>query len=224
VWSDELSIAVGDLQTPDLARSEVYQQAITLTRKAVEASGGRLLIGAPVLSCAINTGINLFGQRFLTAMVDAPADVHRAVGIITDVMLALMRDFAALIPDAIRRTSVPENRYAPPGHGLIDGCATQLVSARQYREFFYASDAAALGANPHGGMMHLCGAHRQHLPALRAMRELRSVQVNDRATDDLPHYVNGLRDDQILYVAPTEKYPAARVIEMVDTKRLVLQA
>ena len=230
VWSDELPMAVGELQPPDLARSEIFQQAATLARKAVAASDGRLLIGAPVLSCAINTGINLFGQRFLTTLVDDPAAVQRVVGIITDVMLELMRAFVALIPDPIRRTSVPENRYAPPGYGLIDGCATQLVSARQYREFFYASDAAALGTNPYGGkvpssgMMHICGAHRQHIPALREMAALRAVQVNDRATDDLPHYVNGLRPDQLLYVAPTEKYPAERVVEMVPAARLVLQA
>jgi hypothetical protein len=224
VWSDELAIGVSELQPPDLARSEVLMRTLTLMRKAVAASDGRLLIGAPVLSCAINTGINLFGQRFLTALVDDPAAVRRAVGIITDVMLDLMRVFAARIPDAIRRTSVPENRYAPPGHGLIDGCATQLVSARQYREFFAGSDAAALGASPGGGMMHLCGAHRQHIPALCEMRALRSVQVNDRATDDLSHYVNGLRPDQLLYVAPTEKTPAERVIELVAPERLVLQA
>jgi hypothetical protein len=224
VWSDELPGDVGDLRPPDVASSLVFRQAVTLAQKAVEASQGRLLAGAPVLSCAINTAINLYGQRFLTALVDRPEDARRAVRIITEVMLFLTRAFARLIPDPIRRTSVPENRYAPPGHSLIDGCATQLVSAWQYREFFFQSDTEALGINPHGGMMHLCGAHRQHIPAWREMKTLRAVQLNDRATDDLPHYVNGLRADQILYVAPTEQYPAERVIELVDAERLVLQA
>jgi hypothetical protein len=224
VWSDELPGGVGSLQSLDIAGNPVFRQAAALARKAVEASQGRLLVGAPVLSCAINTAINLYGQRFLTALVDRPEDARRAVHIITDAMLFLTRAFARLIPDPIRRTSAPENRYAPPGHGLIDGCATQLVSARQYRESFLDADAEALGINRHGGMMHLCGTHRQHIPFWRAMRAMRSVQLNDRATDDLPHYVNGLRADQILYVAPTERYPAERVIELVDARRLVLQA
>jgi hypothetical protein len=224
VWSDELQGEVGDLQPPDIASSPAFQQTTMLAQKAVEASQARLLVGAPVLSCAINTAINLYGERFLTALVDRPEDARRAVRIITDAMLFLTRAFARLIPDAVRRTSAPENRYAPPGHGLIDGCATQLVSARQYREFFLDAEAEALGAYPCGGMMHLCGTHRQHIPFWREMQALRAVQLNDRATDDLPHYVDGLRTDQIFYVAPTEKFTAERICDLVPAHRLVLQA
>ena len=223
-WSDELPGDVGDLQPPDIEACPIFRQAAILAHKAVEASQGWLLVGAPVLSCAINTAINLYSQRFLTALVDSPDDARRAVRIITDAMITLTRAFEKIIPDPIRRTSVPENRYAPPGHGLIDGCATQLVSARQYQEYFLEADGLALGSNPYGGMIHLCGAHRQHIPVWRAMRALGAVQLNDRATDDLPYYLAGLRTDQILYVAPTEKYPAERVLALVDPRRLVLQA
>ena len=63
-----------------------------------------------------------------------------------------------------------------------------------------------------------------HYVLWRETRALRAVQLNDRATDDLPHYVNGLRPEQILYVAPTEKYPAERINDLVAPHRLVLQA
>ena len=115
------------------------------------------------------------------------------------------------------------SRYAPTGYGFIDGCAAQLVSADVYRDFFAPLDEEILAEWPHGGMIHLCGACAQHIPTWREMRALRSVQLNDRATDDLELYVEGLRPDQILYVSPTAKYPPSRVVEITRGRRLVMQ-
>ena len=54
------------------------------------------------------------------------------------------------------------------------------------------------------------------------MPVVRSLQLNDRAVDDLERYVTGLRPDQLLYVGPTEAFPLSRIIESTGGCRLVL--
>jgi hypothetical protein len=222
-WSDELAGDVDGLAMPDLERSPILQASLRLARLAVEAGQGRVFVTTPVLSCPVNIAINLLGERWLEALAERPAAAGRALRIIADVILACARAFYGVIPEDIRRGTVALNRYAPPGHGFIDGCSTQLVSARHYREWIAPLDAEILELSPRGGMIHLCGAHAQHIPAWRAMPCLRSVQVNDRATDDLPRYLAGLRDDQILYVAPTAATPVERVMQLAENRPLILQ-
>lgn len=224
VWTEGYPADLADLEPPDLGASALLGGALELARLGVTASECKLLVATPVFSCAANIGINLFGQSLLEALLDRPDAAHRALRIVNDVLVASTRAFAQAIPDVIRRTSCAESRYAPPAYGLIDGCATQLVSAAQYHEFFASLDAELLRVAPNGGMIHLCGAHTQHIPVWRGMPELRSVQLNDRATEDLEAYVEGLRPDQILYVAPTEAMTVERIIELTHGRPLVLQA
>jgi hypothetical protein len=222
VWSHELSYDIGQLTLPDLAHSPLLQATLHLARLAVEQTHGRLLIAGPVLSCPANIAINLFGERFLIALVERPAVAAHTLRIITDIIGACTRAFAEVLPLDVRRNSVAGNRYAPPGYGQIDGCATQLLSARHYREFFASLDAELL--SPHGGMIHLCGSHSQHIPTWRAMPMLRSFQLNDRATDDLERYCTGLRPDQLLYISPTEAMPIPRILALTQGRRVVIQA
>ena len=227
-WAEELSCEVAELTMPDLARSEVFRQSLRLVERAVAVAQrpeaqGCMFVSLPVMSCPINIGINLFGQRLLTALIEQPAAAHRALRIITDVIIACTRAFLDVMPAHIWRNPVAESRYAPPGYGYINGCATQLVSARQYRAFFGPLDAEILGVYPHGGMIHLCGAHAQHIPTWRDLPVVRSVQLNDHATDDVERFFHGLRPDQILYIAPSDAMPAARILEITRGERLVLQ-
>ena len=115
-------------------------------------------------------------------------------------------------------------RTQPPGFGQLCGCTTQLLSPRHYREFVAPFDAELLGGYPHGGMIHLCGRHTQHIPTWREMKELRSLQLNDRAADDLAHYWSGLREDQILYVNPTATTSLERIMQITGGKRVVIVA
>jgi hypothetical protein len=223
VWSQELPGEVGALRAPDLERNPVLQAALRVAVQAAEAGGGHVFVTTPVLSCPVNIGINLFGQRLLEALLAAPEDARRALRVVTDVIVGCLCAFRRAIPVELLRTTVTCNRYAPAGYGFIDGCATQLVSAEAYREFFAPLDAEILREWPHGGMIHLCGACAQHIPAWRAMPELRAVQLNDRATDDLELYAAGLRGDQILYVSPTALFPPERVRHTVLRQRLVMQ-
>ncbi len=222
-WSAELVGDPAELTAPDLAHSVVHRQALALVEQAVAATRERVLVAPPVLSCPANIAINLYGQRFLEALLDRPAVAMRVLRLVTDVIAAATRDFHAVIPAHLQCHSVAGSRYAPPGHGQIDGCATQLFSASQYGGFLAPLDEALLGASPGGGMIHLCGEHRQHLAVWRDMAPLRSLQLNDRATDGLPDYLAARRDDQLLYVAPTEGMPAQRVLALTGGRGLVLQ-
>ena len=222
-WSDQLDCDLDDLQMPDLDNSQVFRESLELARKAVEITQGKIFITTPVLSCAINIVINLFGERLLEALIVRPESAKRALQIINDVIIYCTRAFFEIIPDNIRRNSVACNRFAPDGFGQIDGCATHLVSAKQYVEFFADLDDEILGVSPNGGMMHLCGTHAQHIPAFKTMKNLRSIQINDRAAEDLELYFDGLRSDQIIYVAPTPLLTLERILEITKGKRLVLQ-
>jgi hypothetical protein len=213
-----------ELRPPDLDTCEVWQRTLRLARLAVEAAQEVLFVSTPVLSCPINIAVNLFGQEILLTLVEEPATAMRALGAITDVIAECARAFLEIIPADQRLGSVGADRYAPPGFGVVDGCATQLVSARHYREFFAPLDAKLLAIHPNGGQIHLCGAHAQHIPAWREMPELRSVQLNDRALDDLEAFHTGLRDDQIIYAMPTEAMPVERILGITGGKRLVIQA
>jgi hypothetical protein len=223
VWSETLKSDLAELAAPDLARSEVFQSSLRLARHVVAAPEARLLISNPVLSCPINIGINLFGEELLDALLERPAAARHALRVITDAIAACMEAFGRVIPFELRRNSVGNDRYAPAGVGFIDGCATQLVSARHYAEFFAPLDAELLGRFPRGGMIHLCGAHAQHIPIWREMRALKAVQLNDRAAEDFEAFHRGLREDQLVYVAPTERMTAARILEISVGRRVVLQ-
>ncbi len=222
-WNDPLECDVALLPRPDVAASPVLQAWLRLAAHVVAATQGRLLVTAPVLSSPINIAMNLLGQRILEAMIERPAAAHHALGVIADVIIAATQAVRAAVPNDILRCAVTQSRYAPEGFGYIDGCATQMISAEHYREFLAPLDARILSQYPCGGMIHLCGAHAQHIPAWRAMPMLRSVQINDRAADDFELYYRHLRDDQIVYVGPTHTMTLDRILAISAGRRVVIQ-
>ncbi|MBQ7010437.1 MAG: hypothetical protein IJN63_01925, partial [Clostridia bacterium] len=113
-------------------------------------------------------------------------------------------------------------RTQPPGYGQLCGCTTQLLGGDLYREFIADLDDAILGEYENGGMIHLCGSHAQHMETFRNMKNLRSLQLNDRAAEDLALYLDGLRDDQILYVNPCEGMPVEKILDISKGERIVL--
>jgi len=115
------------------------------------------------------------------------------------------------------------SRYAPDGVGHICGCSTQLLGPEAYARYFAPLDVRVLRAYPNGGTIHLCGRHTQHIPCWRAMPALRGVQLNDAAADDFAAYFAGLRDDQVIYLAPTERMSIGRILEISGGQRVVLQ-
>ena len=71
-------------------------------------------------------------------------------------------------------------------------------------------------------MIHLCGSHSQLIPLFAKMENLKSVQVNDRAAEDLEYYVQGLREDQVIYLHPCPGMPVERGMEIAKDHRMVV--
>lgn len=219
-----LSTPVGALQPPDLDNHPAWALARRIARAFCEAEVLLTAFAAPVLSSPLNIALNLYGQAFLLALLAEPEAARHDLRVITDVITALHRWYRAHIPAAQYQLVAAGGRYQPQGHGQLCGCSCQLVSAAQYAEFIAPLDREVLAVYPRGGMIHLCGAHTQHLPVWRALPELRALQLNDRAAEDLPRYLDGLRPDQALYVNPCEEMPLGRILALARGRRIVVVA
>jgi hypothetical protein len=219
-----LNTPVGELGRPDLDANATWRQTKAFARAFVERGVRGVILGMPTLSSALNVAVNLYGQRILEAMLLDPDAARHDLRVINDVLCDLHRWFLATVPAEQLQCIVPGGRCQPPGFGQLCGCTCQVLSAGQYREFVAPLDDALLSLYPHGGMIHLCGRHTQHLPAWREMKSLRSVQMNDRAAEHLESYFAGLREDQILYVNPCPGMPIERILQITGGRRLVLAA
>lgn len=222
-WQAEyLQSPVGTLAPPPIESHPSFRLARRLAEAFVDAGAALPLFGAPVLSSPLNIGLNLYGQALLEAMLLDPAAARRDLRVITDTIQWLHAWFQRHVPFEQLQMVATGGRLQPPGHGQICGCSCHLLSGEQYEEFIAPLDQEVLELYPHGGMIHLCGTHAQHIPAWRRMRALRAVQVNDRAAMDTAAYFAGLRDDQILYVNPCDDMPVPRVLEATGGLRTVL--
>jgi hypothetical protein len=219
-----LQSPVGQLQYPNLAANRQWQVMQAVAHGFVNRRVNGVIFAMPTIASVLNVAINLYGQEILTAMIDHPDAARHDLRVINRLLCDLHRWYRANIPMDQLQCIVPDGRCQPPGYGQLCGCSTQLLSPRQYRDFIAPLDEALLSVYPHGGMIHLCGAHTQHIPAWREMKALRAVQVNDRAAEDLPRYFNDLRSDQVLYVNPCEGMPLERIMQITGGRRLVLAA
>ena len=73
-------------------------------------------------------------------------------------------------------------------------------------------------------IQHLCGHSTQHIAELARRRSVKGVQLNDAAADDFEAYYSGLRDDQVVYVIPTERTPLEEVLSISGGRRLAILA
>ena len=219
-----LTTPVGSLQMPDLDSNETWALAKRAAMAFLEADVKLPLYGMPTLASPLNILLNLYGQEALVAMCDDEEAVMHDLRIITDVIGAMHKWHREHIPEAQLQPVISWNRTQPPGFGQICGCTTQLISGDFYRKFAAPLDDELLAIYPHGGMIHLCGSHTQHLNCFRDMPHLRAVQVNDRAAEDLKAYLEGLREDQIIYVNPCPGMPAEEAVRLSGGKRIVLAA
>lgn len=54
------------------------------------------------------------------------------------------------------------------------------------------------------------------------MKSLCSVQLNDRAAEDLKLYFDGLRSDQVIYVNPCQGMPVEKIMKITNGHRIVI--
>ncbi|MGQ9731311.1 MAG: hypothetical protein ACUVX8_08530 [Candidatus Zipacnadales bacterium] len=219
-----LTTPVGTLQRPDLEANEAWQAARALTWAFLERDVPGVLFGLPTLASALNIAVNLYGQEIILAMLIEPEAVRHDLRVINDVLCELHRWYLRTLPSRQLQPIVPEWRCQPPGYGQLCGCTTQLLSPGLYEEFIAPLDAELLSVYPKGGMIHLCGAHIQHIPCWRGLPCFRAFQTNDRASEDVETYFRELREDQILYVNPCEAVPVERILAATGGRRLVIPA
>jgi hypothetical protein len=176
----------------------------------------------PILSSPLNIMVNLYGDEALVAMMDDEDAVRHDLEVINTLIRALHKWYRDNIPQSQLQCTVVTQRTQPPGYGQLCGCTTHLLSGETYREYIMDLDDALLGDYPYGGMIHLCGAHTQHIAAFRSMLHLRAVQINDRAAVDLEEYYKGLRADQVIYLNPCDRMTIDDALAITGGDRLVI--
>ena len=223
-YNDYLKTPIGELRAPDLENDETFQLSLRAARRFAEVGGELTLFGLPTIASALNIAINLYGQEILIAMLEEPEAARADLETINRTLIRIHRAFMEILPPRQLQPVISWARTQPPGYGQICGCSTQLLSGELYREMIADLDEAVLSAYEHGGMIHLCGSHAQHIETFRNMKSLRAVQVNDRAAEDLQLYFDGLREDQILYLCPCAGMTVERAMEITGGRRLVINA
>ena len=213
---------VGELKRPDLDSHETWNYAKRIAEAFLAADVTVPLFTPPILSSPLNIAVNLYGQEMLVAMLEEPEAAKHDLQIIYDVIAETHQWYIDHIPTAQLQPVCPTDRTQPPAYGQICGCTTQLLSPDLYEEFILPLDNALLGLYPHGGMIHLCGSHSQLIPLFAKMENLKSLQVNDRAAEDLEYYVKGLREDQVIYLHPCPGMPVEKGVEIAKDHRMVI--
>lgn len=222
-WSELLPGTLADLAPLDLATAPLFRWTLAALESLLAALPPEHAVTFPIYSSPLNVAINLFGESVLMELHDPSPATLAGLDAITTVIVNLHRLTRAHFPTPRVRFYCSCNRYAPDDVGHICGCSTQLLGPESYARTLAPRDAMVLAAYPGGGTIHLCGHHTQHLPAWRAMPSLRAVQLDDAAADDLPLYLRGLRDDQLIYIAPTAEMPVARIHALCGGHRVILQ-
>ena len=218
-----LTSPVGRLERPDLETNATWTAARDFAISFVESGVTVPVFQLPTIASALNIALNLYGQEFLVAMMADPVAVHHDMDVINNVLLDIHDWYRANVPLDLLHQVACGGRYQPPGSGQICGCSTQLISGDQYKQFAADLDDAILSRYPNGGMIHLCGSHTQHIGAWREMRSLTTLQLNDRAAEDLEIYLREM-PEKIYYVNPCEGMPVDRVEQLAKTCKIVICA
>ncbi|MBE5786859.1 MAG: hypothetical protein E7324_04880 [Clostridiales bacterium] len=224
-WNaDYLETPVGTLEMPDLDKSEDWALARRVAETFLAADVALPLIGTPGLSSALNIFVNLYGGEGLAVMLEDEEAAMHDLQMINDLIRTLRRWYIDHIPVAQMQPVISYERTQPPRSGQLCGCSCQLLSPDLYRDMIAPLDDAVLSDYSRGGLIHLCGSHTQHIPTFREMKHLRALQLNDRAAEDLALYLEGLREDQIVYVNPCKGMPVEKAVEISKGKRIILCA
>lgn len=223
-YNDYLTTPIGELKEPDLENDETFNLSIRAAKRFAEVGGEFALFGLPTIASALNIAVNLYGQDILMTMLIEPEKARKDLETINRLLVKIHKAFQNILPKRQLQPVISWARTQPPGYGQLCGCTTQLVSKDLYDEMIADLDEELLNAYEHGGMIHLCGSHSQHIETFRSMKALKSIQLNDRASEDLQLYFDGLREDQIIYLIPCKGMTVEKALEITKGKRLVINA
>jgi len=221
-YSRYLTTPVGELKMSDLDTDETWNLTLRAIRAFLDADVALPILSLPVIASPLNIAVNLYGGEFLMEMLSDPESALHDLEIITDLQCRLHTICREMVPAGQLQCTCSDGRAQPPGYGQLCGCTTQLLSGPLYEEMIAPFDDRLLSVYPNGGMIHLCGAHTQHLETFSKMKSLRSIQVNDRASWDLQEYFDQLREDQIIYFCPCDELTLHQAMEITNGHRMVL--
>lgn len=220
-YSKYLTTPIGSLKMPALDEDPLWQDCKSIAEAFVEADVALPLFGLPTIASALNIAVNLYGENILVAMLEEPEAAQADLNTINEVLCRIHDWYRRNVPQHLLQPVCSATRTQPPGHGQICGCSTHLLSPSLYGEMVAPLDNALLEVYPHGGMIHLCGAHRQHIPIFRDMPALKAVQLNDDAARDMQYYFEGLREDQVIYLNACEGMSIEDAMRITGGKRLI---
>lgn len=217
MWNTRyLTTEIGTLEKPDLETNETWKLAQRIVQAYLKWDVRGVMIVPPVIASPLNVAINLYGAEILVAMLEEPEKAKHDLRIITDTQKEMHQWYRENVPEQ-QLQMICGVRTQPPGYGQLCGCSTQLTSPGLYEEFVMPLDEELLGVYPRGGQIHLCGSHGHLIPLFAKMKNLTSFQMNDRASEELELYAQGLREDQTIYLLPCEGMSAVRAQEIAKT-------
>ena len=220
-YNKYLDQEVGELKACDIEESETWQLAKRHAKQFLALDIKLPLFGMPTLSSPLNIAVNLYGEEILAAMLLEPERADHDLDIIEDVIKQAHRWYIETIPKEQLQPVISWERTQPHGYGQICGCTTQLLSPELYERFIMDRDDRILGLYQNGGMIHLCGNHQALIPLFAKMQNVKSVQLNDRAAEDLQFYVEGLRKDQVIYVIPCSGMTVEQAATIAGERNIV---
>jgi len=220
----QLGRTIDEFRCPDLDANADFQEMLDLLRFVVEATEGRIPVEIPYVSEPLILGVDLFGNDFLALLAGDPDRADRFIESITTFILDMRRRFLEAVPGAPLIPHGSCGRPVPEGYNLLYECTTHLISGPAYERHFRDRDRGLMRCAATGAGIHLCGAHTQQCSAWQHAPELKMIQVNDRATEDLEVYWRNLRPDQYIVFMPCEAVSLDDALRITRGRQLVVEA
>ena len=227
VWWTHLSKLgkrIDEFRIPDLDEHHEFQEMLSLLRFVAEATRERVPVEIPYVSEPLILAVDLFGEEFLLLLAADPQRADRFLDALTEFILDMRRRFCEAVPGAPLMPHGSCGRAMPEGYNLLYECTTQLISGPAYQRHFLDRDRDLMRCGAGGAGIHLCGRHTQHCDAWQDAGELKMIQLNDRAADDLETYWRNLRPDQYVVLVPSDRVTIGDALQVTGGRQLVLAA
>jgi len=173
IGADDPPERVYDLPAPKVTDGQLGDM-LDFTRHFVAETQGRYPIAQTDLQGPLDTAYLVWDScSFMTAMYTNPKEVHHLMRLVTDLIVAFVKEQRALSPEFIPCHFPP--LYLPDGEGIaISEDCLAVIGADLYREFALPYNNEL--SEEFGGLfVHSCGAFGHQLENLKRIRNLRGL-------------------------------------------------
>jgi hypothetical protein len=181
VWFEpalaEQELGIEDLHVAYNAENVWWQRVRDLTRAAVERWGDRVSVGHTDLGGNLDILASLrTTQQLLLDLYDAPDEVARLAGEITQLWLRYYDELYTIIEKAGRGTTPWAAIWSPRQCYMLQSDFSYMISPQMFERFVLPDLAACCAALDHG-FYHLDGKGQiAHLDTLLSLERLRGIQ------------------------------------------------